>query len=256
MIRIKLSEEERKQLKEHRTRRDANLSERCLYILLSDEGKSISEIAELTKRNEHTIRFWIAQYENGGIERLKGLSPPGRPSKKGVKIYPIILEIVPKDPSEFGYIEAGWTVNMIVDYLKKQGIEVGASTVKRALKKNGWVYKRFKKTIPTNVPSSEDKKAKINEIIAEIKKDKKIKDVEIFFVDESHFTNGPYVQKGWFLIGEDKKVETPKKRNSKTIIGGLNIIRVKKYIGSRQIKVIPIHLLNFYVSYRKIFQVF
>lgn len=37
------------------------------------------------------------------------------------------------------------------------------------------------------------------------------------------------MQRGWFLIGEKKKVETPKKKESKTIIGGLNLKTQKVY---------------------------
>lgn len=135
MIRIKLSLEERDRLKKARNTRDSDVSERCLYVQLSDEGKSVPEIAKHTKRNEHTIRYWLVAYKKEGIEGLKRTPPPGRPAKKAPKIYPIILEIVPKTPTEYGYIEEGWTINLIVDYLKKQGIEVGASTVKRVLKK-------------------------------------------------------------------------------------------------------------------------
>ena len=49
------------------------------------------------------------------------------------------------------------------------------------------------------------------------------------FVDESHFSNEPYVQRGWFLIGEKKKAPTPKKVQKKTIIGGLNLKTQKFY---------------------------
>lgn len=150
MIQIHLSEEERNRLKEYRNTRDSVLSERCLYILLSDEGKSVPEIAERTKRNEHTVRFWLTEYRKGGTERLKGISPPGRPPVKGVKIYPIIMEIVPESPGKYGYIEAGWTVNMLKDYLKREGIGVGASTVKRVLKKTaGFTKDSQKQFLPT-----------------------------------------------------------------------------------------------------------
>jgi transposase len=37
------------------------------------------------------------------------------------------------------------------------------------------------------------------------------------------------VQRGWFLIGDKKKVETPKKKESKTIIGGLCLKTRKIY---------------------------
>ncbi len=150
MIQIRLSEDERNRLKEYRNTRDSVLSERCLYILLSDEGKSVPDIAEQTKRNEHTVRFRLKQYQKGGTERLKGISPPGRPPVKGVKIYPIILEIIPESPGKYGYIEAGWTVNMLKDYLKREGIGVGAGTVKRVLKKtDGFTKDSQKQFLPT-----------------------------------------------------------------------------------------------------------
>lgn len=145
MIQIHLTERERNELKGHRTKRNCNLSERCLYILLSDEGKNVVEIAEITRRNEHTIRFWSGEYKKGGIERLKGISPPGRPSIKGCRIYPVILEIVPESPGKYGYIEAGRTIGMIADYLKREGIEVSAGTIKRVLKKTVGSIKGFPK---------------------------------------------------------------------------------------------------------------
>lgn len=52
--------------------------------------------------------------------------------------------------------------------------------------------------------------------------------MEILFIDESHFSNEPYVQRGWFLVGEKKKAATPKKKESKTIIGALNL-KTKKF---------------------------
>jgi len=45
------------------------------------------------------------------------------------------LEIVPESPGKYGYIEARLTTGMTADCLKRKGIEVGAGTVKRILKK-------------------------------------------------------------------------------------------------------------------------
>jgi hypothetical protein len=38
--------------------------------------------------------------------------------------------------------------------------------------------------------------------------------VEIFFLDESHFTNEPYVQRGWFRKGKQTKMPQPVTRQS------------------------------------------
>ena len=50
-----------------------------------------------------------------------------------------------------------------------------------------------------------------------------MQDVGVFFADESHSANEPYVRRGWFLIGEKKKVGTQKKKEGKTIIGALSL---------------------------------
>lgn len=63
------------------------------------------------------------------------------------------------------------------------------------------MYKRFSKTLPANAPSADDKKARINAIVDEIGK-YSTKDIEVLFVDESHFSNQPYVSRGWFKCGE------------------------------------------------------
>jgi hypothetical protein len=67
----------------------------------------------------------------------------------------------------------------------------------------GFVYKRFSKTMPQNAPSSTDKKERISEIVEAIGKDSSA-DTDILFVDESHFSNQPYVSRGWFKSGEKK----------------------------------------------------
>jgi transposase len=47
--------------------------------------------------------------------------------------------------------------------------------------------------------------------------------VEVFFLDESHFTNGPYVQRGWFRKGQQTKTPQPVTRQSATVFGALHL---------------------------------
>ncbi len=51
----------------------------------------------------------------------------------------------------------------------------------------------------------------------------------MFFADESHFTNEPYVQRGRFLMGEKKKVRTSENKESKTIMGALSLKNQRVY---------------------------
>jgi transposase len=159
MIRIKLPAEQRLILEQARRIRSSNLSERCLAVLLSDRGQRVPAIAETMGRHEHTIRSWLKAYLQDGIEGLQDIPPVGRTNRKEQSAVTILQPVLAKHPSDYGYLEAGWSTNLLVDYLHGQGLEASESTVKRALRRGGWVYKRFAKTVPAHAPSSEEKKS-------------------------------------------------------------------------------------------------
>lgn len=159
MIRIELPPEQRLILEQARRIRSSNLSERCLAVLLSDRGQRVPAIAETMGRHEHTIRSWLKAYLQDGIEGLKDTPPVGRTNRKEQSALTILQPVLAKHPSDYGYLEGGGSTNLLVDYLHRQGLEASESTVKRALKRGGWVYKRFAKTVPAHAPSSEEKKS-------------------------------------------------------------------------------------------------
>lgn len=51
----------------------------------------------------------------------------------------------------------------------------------------------------------------------------------IYALDESHFSNRPYLVRGWFKKGERFRIQTPGKRESLTCFGGLNLKTRKFY---------------------------
>ena len=158
MIRVHLPLDQRQRLEQARRIRTSNLSDRCLAVLLSDDGQSVPGIAESIGRHEHTIRSWLKAYLSEGIEGLKNTPPPGRTNRKEHEALVLLPPVLAKQPSDYGYLEASWSTHLLVDYLHKQGLSVSESTVKRALKRDGWVYKRFAKTVPMEAPSSQKKK--------------------------------------------------------------------------------------------------
>jgi transposase len=201
MIKIQIEQEAKDALQKIKNTR-SNYSERALYVLLSATGMKVKDIAEKLDRHEHTVRAWLKEYITHGINGLISKSPPGRTKIKGVLVEEEIEKILVKTPREFGYQEEGWTVRIIMDYLFHKEILVKEDTVRRALQKKNWVYKRFAKSVPQNAPTKEEKQKRIGELIGKVEADKPD---EIFFVDESNFRTGPYVQRGWFKKREKKK---------------------------------------------------
>ncbi len=139
MIRIHLPSEQYEILEKARRIRTSNVAERCLAVLLSDRGQSVPIIAASIGRHEHTIRSWLKAYRDDGMEGLQNTPPPGRTNHKEQEALRILQPVLAKHPSAYGYLEAGWSTNLLVDSLHGQGLEASESTVKRALKRGGWV---------------------------------------------------------------------------------------------------------------------
>ena len=68
--------------------------------------------------------------------------------------------------------------------------------------------------------------AQIVETIQKLRQDQR---VEVLFADESHWTNEPYVQRGWFRKGKKAKVPGPARRQSTTLFGALHLTTQKMY---------------------------
>lgn len=159
MIRIDLTPEEQSQLETTRRSRRSQVAERCHYVLLNAQGLSVPQIAQRLERNEHTIRKWLNAYHQQGVAGLDNVPPPGRPATKGHKLNQQLDTLLSHAPSAYGYLEAGWTVDLLRDSLQRHDLQVSDATVRRALKLGGWVYKRFTKSMPHNAPTADEKKS-------------------------------------------------------------------------------------------------
>jgi len=157
MIRLVLSPEEQASLEQTRRSRP-QLAERCHYVLLNAQGWSVPQIARRLDRNEHTIRTWLKAYHTAGLQGLQNTPQSGCPATKGRDVSAQLELLLTQSPSHFGYIEDGWTVDLIRHYLAQHMGAVSDATVRRQLQAGGWVYKRFATTMPRNAPSPEKKK--------------------------------------------------------------------------------------------------
>jgi transposase len=84
----------------------------------------------------------------------------------------------------------------------------------------------------------------VAEIVAAISGHQAQQPVEVFFVDESHFTNEPYVQRGWFRKGQQVKVPTPTQRQSTTLFGALPL-RTQRFYWKRAVRGTSTRFLEF-----------
>lgn len=199
MIRVDLSDEQQQELEIFRKQASSKDSEKALMVLLSNDGKSVSEIALMLKRNHHTVRDWLKRYTAKGIKGLSRNYSPGRPSdlREGIKQH--IKNIIDDSPIEYGYQDRAWSVPLITTEVNKSlSMNASQKTVTRALTDMGYVYKRPSKTVPGEAPDKEEKRKAIKTMVQEILRIIDHKESVIYALDESHFSTEPYLVRGWF----------------------------------------------------------
>ena len=157
MICITLSPKQTRQL-QHARRYQDRIAERCHAVLLSAQELSVPQISHRLGRDQQTVRAWLKAYQRNGIAGLDNAPKSGRPPTKGQALDQHLDSLLEQRPCDVGYLEAGWTVDLIRDHLAKQQLEVSDSTVRRHLQAGGWVYKRFAQTVPDDAPTAEKKK--------------------------------------------------------------------------------------------------
>ena len=217
MLKVELNVQQRRELEDFRRQASSNNSEKALIILLSNDGKRVQEIADMLKRNPHTVRLWIKRYAKKGIVGLSRNYSPGRPrdKKESAKLH--IKELLINSPQEYGYLDAVWTVPLLThDLIKSKNIAVSEDTVTRSLKEMGYVYKR-----PSKLPAGSDRITPEEKIMAVNRICEKIKELTlkeqcvIYALDESHFSTEPYLVRGWFFKRwPPPDSDTPKARKS------------------------------------------
>jgi len=199
MLRVNLSKEEQDELESFRKHASSKDSEKALIILLSNDGKTVPEIAQTLKRNPHTIRDWLKRYMKKGIKGLNRNFSPGRPATARIKIQRHIQKIIADSPSDHGYQDRMWSVPLITFEINKTlKLDTSTKTVTRALKDMGYVYKRPSKAVPGHAPSKEEKRIAVQAMVQKIIEIIDLDNSVIYALDESHFSTEPYLVQGWF----------------------------------------------------------
>jgi len=202
-ISIELDKAERGALNALRRKFNDCRAERALAVLRCADGLSASAISKILERNVHSVLGWLKAYKARGIEGLSRASSPGRPVKRSKTLRENLETWLSKTPCDYGWGEEVWTAKtLIAQHKKETGITLSHDTVGRILDKNGYSFTRGKLTVPSSAPSKEAKLARVKQIAAEILALKAKGDVEVMFLDESHFSTEPYVTRGYHKRGK------------------------------------------------------
>lgn len=203
LVKIALSAEAKKTLEDLQHNGSDLLRERSLAVLHCAAGKRILWIANALNRRPLTVRSWIDAYLKNGAEGLKRAYSLGRPSIRTTQLKPFLEKYLSQSPRDYGWGEDIWTTQIINTQFEKDiGRKFGESTLSRLLKDAGYSFKRAKKTTSSAAPSKVEKLERVQDIAKEILEFKDDDEIDVFFLDESHFSTDPYVIRGWHKKGE------------------------------------------------------
>jgi transposase len=203
IIRIDLSREEVAALEKIRRSYSDYRSERALAVLHCARGKKAAHIAEMQGRTVQAVCQWLKAYLDHGVNGLTRKYSPGRPSVRQAQLRPRLEVYLSKTPQDYGWREEVWsTAVLIAQFQRETGLRISHDSVERALHDAGYSFKRARKGVPATAPGKEEKLVAVQEIAARINELKVEDDVEVMFLDESHFSTDPYVTRGWHKRGE------------------------------------------------------
>lgn len=225
-ININLTIQQHQQLISIRRKQTDPRNEKCIAVIMAHEGKNCTTIAATLKRHVQTIYQWLHAWKNEGLDGLTRGKSTGRPSLRKEKLAPRLEQWLKHSPSHYGYQQEMWTIPLLQEqFTRETGESLSEDTVSRALKDLGFSYKRPRKSMPPNAPTKKEKRQKVLDIIGEINSEAKKGQLKIMFLDESHFSNEPYVIRGWYKRGKPFFPTDSYKKRDGVVVWGLRFGR-------------------------------
>ena len=146
---IKLTEEQWNELDRLRfTAKSADVFRNCLIILKSDSRDTIASIAEDLGCGTDTVTRVRRLYRKGGVEALRPIKPPGRPSKATPEFLRQMRQATITNPTTLGYGFSTWSVARLAAHLAKTtGIGFSEDQLTRLLHRHKFSFQRPKHTM-------------------------------------------------------------------------------------------------------------
>jgi transposase len=164
---IKLTDEQWDELDRLRfSVKSADVFRNCLIILKSDSRDTIASIAEDLGCSTDTVTRIRRLYRKGGVDALRPIKPPGRPSKATPQFIGQMRQAVLANPMTLGYGFSTWSVARLAAHLgKTTGIRFGEDQLTRLLHRHGFSFQRPKHTMKGKRDEAAYQKSKAELII-------------------------------------------------------------------------------------------
>ena len=141
--------------------------QRATAIRLLHLGFAASEVAVILNVRQATVYYWHARWREGGLEGLADKPGRGRKLKADAAYAQALERALEQSPPNLGYPFSLWTVDRLREHLARQtGVKLSKSRFRALLKRQGYVYRRPKKTLTyrQDVDAREQAQALLDEL--------------------------------------------------------------------------------------------
>ena len=131
---IELTEEEKEKLTEIRRSKteSAIRAKRAAMLLLADEGKTLTEIAEKLDFHFSAVKLCLKKYRKGGIEcALNDEKRSGRKTVITDEDKAWVKNLACKKPADFGYPEELWSIRKLREHIMGICVDAGHPALKK-----------------------------------------------------------------------------------------------------------------------------
>ena len=225
MIKISLNEDEKEILKKHyHSSKTRLIRERAHALLLSNQGESVPQIADILFRAENTIRDWLRAFNEGRISSVFTQYENNLNASKLTKEQrEEIKEALNKPPSEYDIPKQFWDVKGLKKYLRAE-----FNIVYESERSYHFLFKisDYSFKLPSPFDSRRDNEyieKRIKEIKQEIKPYLEDNKWEILASDETRIVWESEIRKAWLKKGEKTIIKINREREYQNFIGMLNL---------------------------------
>lgn len=115
---------------------------RSRAVLLRGEGMTVAAVATTLGCSEASVYGWTARWRREGVGGLREGHHGGGKVKLDATGEARLVTLLAEDPQAHGHQATGWTVPLLRGELASAGYAVGERTVRRAIHRLGYRWKR------------------------------------------------------------------------------------------------------------------
>lgn len=129
-------------------------------LLLVADGTNPDRVATSVGSSRASVYNWVAAWRSeglGGVTEAAHMSPPPAHTQP---LEALLTERLVSDPQTHGHHATGWTVPLLHGEARNAGLAVSEATVRRAIRRLGWRWKRPKYVLGRPDPLYAQKKGR------------------------------------------------------------------------------------------------